>query len=76
MREGLFNIYPIRRIEEGLSVITGLPCGEAVAAGGETPLPDGGFTPDSVYARAQARLKAFSERASGADAGTKAAEPT
>jgi lon-related putative ATP-dependent protease len=68
VREGRFNIHPIRRIEEGLAVITGLPAGE--------PLGEGAFAPDTVYGRAQAKLQEFSEsaRAGEHDRGSAAAQ--
>ncbi len=48
---GRFHIYPIRRIEEGLSIIAGRAAGEADA--------DGVYPPESVYGLAVERLKAF-----------------
>jgi len=49
--DGRFAIYPIRRIEEGLEIITGRPAGTAG--------PDGTFPPDSIYGLAAAKLAEF-----------------
>ncbi len=49
--EGRFAIYPVRRIEEGLEIITGRPAG--------LPDADGAFPPDSVYGLAAAKLAQF-----------------
>ncbi len=46
--EGRFHIYPIRSIDEGLNIITGVEPGEL--------LPDGTYPPESVHGRADARL--------------------
>ncbi len=51
VREGRFNIYPIQRIEDGLTVITGVPAGELQE--------DGTFPERSVYSRAMKRLQEF-----------------
>jgi predicted ATP-dependent protease len=51
VQEGRFALYPIRRIEEGLAIMTGRPAGEALA--------DGSFPPDTVYGQAEARLAEF-----------------
>jgi lon-related putative ATP-dependent protease len=52
VRDGRFSIYPIRRIEEGLAVITGMAAGEMLA--------DGSFPENTVYGRAMERLLDFS----------------
>ncbi len=48
---GRFHIYPIRRIEEGLEIITGVPAGEL--------RDDYTFPEDTVYAKAAEQLKSF-----------------
>jgi predicted ATP-dependent protease len=47
----LFSIYPIRRIEEGLELISGLPAGELQ--------PDGTFPEGTLYHRALKNLEAY-----------------
>ncbi|MFZ2467873.1 MAG: AAA family ATPase, partial [Parvibaculum sedimenti] len=53
VERGMFAIYPVERIEEGVELLMGKPAG---ARG-----PDGKFTPGSVFALAEARLAAFAE---------------
>ena len=53
-REGKFSIYPVSRVEEGIELLTGVPAGEKEA--------DGAYTPGSVLARADARLKDLAEK--------------
>lgn len=48
IREGRFHIHSISRIEEGIELLTGVPAGERHA--------DGGFTPDTIFARVARRL--------------------
>jgi lon-related putative ATP-dependent protease len=47
--KGLFHIYPVATIEQGIEILTGLPAGKRDASGN--------YTPQSVFARADARLK-------------------
>jgi lon-related putative ATP-dependent protease len=53
VRDGQFRIWPIRTIDEGLSVLTGVKGGERQ--------PDGSFEENSVNARVDQRLKALAE---------------
>lgn len=53
VERGMFAIYPVERIEEGVELLLGAPAGERGA--------DGHFQAGSVYARAEARLAAFAE---------------
>ncbi|MGB5949456.1 MAG: AAA family ATPase [Parvibaculum sp.] len=53
VERGMFAIYPIERIEDGVELLMGCPAGERG--------PDGTFPQGSVYARAEARLAAFAE---------------
>jgi hypothetical protein len=55
VREGKFHIYPVRRIEEGLELMAGIPTGELQ--------PDGQYPPDSIYGTAMAKLLEFSKEA-------------
>ncbi len=48
---GRFSIYPIRRIDDGIALLTGVPAGEQDAGGA--------WTAGSVNARVAARLAAF-----------------
>ncbi len=50
---GRFAIYPIRRIEEGIALLTGVEVGSRGA--------DGHFPSDSLYGRIESRLRAFAE---------------
>jgi len=47
--QGRFHIYPVRTIEEGISLLTGLPAGRR--------LPDGTFEPETVFWRVDRRLR-------------------
>jgi lon-related putative ATP-dependent protease len=59
---GKFHIYPVRTVEQGVELLTGVPSGE--------PDDDGRFPEESVYGRAQKRLEemAKSVRAAGKEA--------
>jgi len=48
VKEGRFHIWPIRQVEEGWEILTGLPAGRRQ--------DDGSFPVDSVYGRAATRL--------------------
>ena len=52
--QGKFHIYQVSRIEEGIEILTGVPAGQADS--------QGNFPPDTVFGRAQARLKKFYDR--------------
>jgi len=52
-----FHIYAASTVEEALTLLTGVEAGER--------LPDGTFTPDSVMARAAAKLARFAEKDKG-----------
>ena len=53
--KGLFCVYPIETIDQGIEVLTGMAAGERGA--------DGRFPPDTVNGRAQARLDAMAQAA-------------
>ena len=53
-RAGRFAVYPVRHVDDGIELLTGLPAGEKGA--------DGSYPEGSVNARVQARLDAFAER--------------
>jgi len=53
VERGVFAIYPVETIEEGVELLMGVPAG---ARGN-----DGKFTAGSVYAKAEARLAAFAD---------------
>lgn len=48
-----FHVYAVKTIEEGLKILTGKPAGK--------PKKTGGFTPGSIFARADARLRQFAK---------------
>lgn len=52
--KGLFAIYPVRTIAEGIEILTGLPAGERG--------PDGLLPEGSVFRRAEDRLRALAEK--------------
>ena len=49
VRAGRFGIWAVATIEEGIEILTGLAAGE--------PLPEGGWTPGSVFDRVDRRLE-------------------
>lgn len=53
VERGMFAIYPIEHVEEGVELLMGVPAGIRQS--------DGSFPKDSIYARAEARLAAFAE---------------
>ncbi len=55
VEKGVFAIYAVKTVDEGISILTGVDAGEADAKGN--------FAKDSVNARVVARLKALSETA-------------
>lgn len=52
-REGKFHIYPVRTVDEGITLLTAVPAGE---------LADGVYPPDSINGRVMARLALFAEK--------------
>jgi len=55
VREGRFHVYPIRTIDEGIALLTGVPAGEAG--------PDGSYPEGTVNCLVQKRLREFAEQA-------------
>lgn len=55
VKAGKFHIYPIKTIEEGIEILTGVPAGKQ--------LQDGSFERDSVYDRVDRRLREMAETA-------------
>jgi predicted ATP-dependent protease len=51
--EGKFHIYPVRTVDEGIEILTGVPAGERG--------PDGTYPPDSVNGKVDRRLHALAE---------------
>ncbi len=49
----MFHIWPIRTVDEGISLLTGVPAGEKQA--------DGTWPEDSVNGRVNAKLRKFAE---------------
>lgn len=52
--DGLFNVYPISRIDEGIELLTGIAMGEFDA--------DGNYPPESISGRVLARLEKLSKK--------------
>ncbi len=50
---GQFHVYPVRTVDEGIALLTGLPAGEADEAGN--------YPPDTINGRIVARLKKLAE---------------
>jgi lon-related putative ATP-dependent protease len=57
VRQGQFHIWPVRTIDDGISLLTGVPAGERQ--------PDGSYPEGTVNARVTARLKELSEIGKG-----------
>jgi len=53
VREGLFHVWPIRTIEEGIEILTGVEAGE--------PQPDGTYPEGTVFERVDRRLVELAE---------------
>jgi lon-related putative ATP-dependent protease len=53
LERGMFAVYPIEHVEQGIELLTGLPAGQRGA--------DGKFPERTVFARAEARLAAFAD---------------
>jgi len=53
VKAGQFHLYPVRTIDEGVEILTGVPAGQR--------LPDGTFEQDSVNDRVDKRLRAMAE---------------
>jgi lon-related putative ATP-dependent protease len=51
---GQFHIYPVTTIDEGISLLTGVPAGD--------PSPEGTYPPDTVNGRVQRRLHELAQR--------------
>ncbi|HEY8477253.1 MAG TPA: S16 family serine protease, partial [Chloroflexota bacterium] len=51
VRAGLFHIYPVRTVDEGIELLTGVPAGQR--------LPNGQYEPGSVNDRVDQRLRAL-----------------
>jgi lon-related putative ATP-dependent protease len=68
VRAERFRVIPVRTIDEGIGILTGVPAGARDA--------DGHYPQDSVNGRVEARLRAFAEarRAYAARPGTQGAE--
>lgn len=49
IKTGTFHIYPVKSVSEGITILTGVPGGDKLSSGG--------FTPGSVLAKADARLR-------------------
>lgn len=52
--EGLFHVYPVRTVDQGISLLTGMAAGERDATGQ--------FPPESINGRVEARLTRLAER--------------
>jgi lon-related putative ATP-dependent protease len=52
--QGTFHIYPVRSVDEGIEILTGVAAGERG--------PDGAYPPDSVNGRVDDRLRTLAER--------------
>ena len=57
VKEGMFHIYPIAHIDEGIELLMGVPAGKKNKAGN--------FPANSVHGKVMKKLKAFDKRARG-----------
>ncbi|MCR4672684.1 MAG: AAA family ATPase [Lachnospiraceae bacterium] len=55
VKEGMFHIYPISNIDQGLELLLGCPAGK--------PDENGNYPEDTVHGKVYAKLKAYSEAA-------------
>jgi predicted ATP-dependent protease len=53
IKEGRFHIYPVKTIDEGIEVLTGVKAGKR--------LPDGTYEENTIHGLAQKRLKEMAE---------------
>ena len=53
VKAGKFHIYPVKTIEEGVELLTGIPAGKR--------LPNGGYEENSIYGRVDKRLRDMAE---------------
>ncbi len=53
VKAGKFHIYPVKTIEEGIELLTGIPAGK--------PLTSGGYEENSIYGRVDKRLQEMAE---------------
>ena len=53
VRKGVFHIYPIKTIEEGIEHLTGMEAGEL--------MPDGMYPADTIYGKVDRRLRQMAE---------------
>ena len=54
VREGRFHVWAVSTVEEGIEILTGVPAG---ARDG-----DGGYAPETVFGRADAKLEELARR--------------
>jgi predicted ATP-dependent protease len=52
--QGAFHLWPVRTIDEGIAILTGVPAGERG--------PDGAYPPDTVNGRVDRRLRELAEK--------------
>jgi hypothetical protein len=64
---GQFHIYPVGTVDEGITLLTGIPAGAADEAGA--------FPPESINGRVVERLAAFAEKQRAFAAPREAAQP-
>jgi lon-related putative ATP-dependent protease len=53
VKTGKFHIYPVKTIEEGIELLTGVPAGKR--------LPNGNYEENSIYGRVDQRLREMAE---------------
>jgi predicted ATP-dependent protease len=63
--QGKFHIHPVRTVDEGIEILTGIPAGERDA--------QGAYPPDSVNGRVDSRLRTLAEKLEPNDRSRKAA---
>ncbi|MCX7714122.1 MAG: ATP-dependent protease, partial [Clostridia bacterium] len=53
VQEGKFHIYPVKTIDEGIEILTGIPAGER--------MPDGSYPPDTINYLVDKKLKQYTQ---------------
>ncbi len=73
--EGKFHLYPVRTVDEGIEILTGVPAGERISESANQRMGAGAYPPESVNGKVDARLTYLAEQAKE-NGGKKNAEPS
>jgi lon-related putative ATP-dependent protease len=64
VEQSKFHVYPVRTVDEGVEILTGVPAGERE--------PDGSYPPDTVNGRVDRKLQELAEKLQQRDVGQQA----